>query len=168
MEQKTYMKQYYQQNKEQIAQKGQQYYQENKEQRKQDYQENKEQRKQYIQENKTKIANYMKQYYQQNKKKITNYTKQYYKCRSCKLFQTKSKSKYLCSYCNPVSSNREKTKENKLKTFLELYYTVTHNKKVNQDTTCQTYYPDFIIDAKTFFIVVECDEYAHKTYPKDC
>ena len=154
---KEYNKKYYQENKKKLA-----------EQRKQYRQEHKEQSQQYRQENKKKIAEQQKQYYQENRKQIIDKNKEYSKCRSCKLFLTHARSKYLCSYCNPVSSNREKTKENKLKTFLELYYTVTHNKKVNLDQSCQTYFPDFLIDCNNFFIVVEIDEFAHKSYDKNC
>ena len=32
-------------------------------------------------------------------------------CRECKLFFTTSKTNHLCSYCNPNSSKRTKTKE---------------------------------------------------------
>jgi hypothetical protein len=55
-----------------------------------------------------------------------------------------------------------------LKKFLDTHYTIIFNKKVNQDSTCKTYYPDFVIDLQTFFLVIECDEYAHSSYPKDC
>ncbi len=96
------------------------------------------------------------------------YKKEYNKCRSCHLFQTNSKRNYLCSYCSPNSTKRQKTKELQLKNFLEKYYSITHNKKVNLNNSCNTYYPDFLIDCNTFFICVECDENSHKSYNKEC
>lgn len=47
-------------------------------------------------------------------------------------------------------------------------YVYDYNKKCNLDSTCQTYYPDFLIDCVTFFIILECDENAHFSYPEDC
>lgn len=73
----------------------------------------------------------------------------------------------MCTYCNPDKPTRQKTKELKVKTFLEENnYKFNYNKKCNLDKSCQTYYPDFL--KGTFFLVIECDEDAHKTYPVEC
>jgi hypothetical protein len=78
-------------------------------------------------------------------------------------------SNYLCSYCNPDKPTRQKTKELRIKTFLEENnYIFIYNKKCNINSSCQTYFPDFLIDCKTFFLIIECDEDAHKTYPIKC
>jgi hypothetical protein len=64
---------------------------------------------------------------------------------------------------------RQKTKELKLKSWIEENYTYfIYNKKVNMNSTCQTYYPDFLKDCGTFFLILECDEDAHKSYPASC
>lgn len=90
-------------------------------------------------------------------------------CTSCKLFMVKKKNNYLCSYCNPDKPIRQKTKELKVKTFLEEQgYKFIHNRKCNLDNSCQTYFPDFLIDKGTFFLIIECDEDAHSSYPIDC
>ena len=92
-----------------------------------------------------------------------------YFCKECKIFVVSKKNNYLCSYCNPNQSKYKKTKEIKLKTFLEsCNYKFIHNRKCNIDKSCQTYFPDFLIDCNTFFVIIECDEFAHKTYDKKC
>lgn len=50
----------------------------------------------------------------------------------------------------------------------ENYNDFIYNKKVNMNSTCQTYYPDFLKDCGTFFLIIECDEKAHKDYPFSC
>jgi hypothetical protein len=90
-------------------------------------------------------------------------------CKSCRLFLVKKKTNFLCSYCNPDKPTRQKTKEIRVKTFLEENnYKFIYNKKCNLDNSCQTYYPDFLIDCNTFFLIIECDEDAHNNYDKDC
>ena len=77
----------------------------------------------------------------------------------------------MCSYYNPDKSKRQKTKENQVKIFLEkCNYTFTYNKKCNLNRTCQTYFPDFLIDCDTFFLIIflECDENAHSGYDIKC
>jgi hypothetical protein len=85
------------------------------------------------------------------------------------LFQVRKDTNFLCSYCNPERKQHIKTKENNLKVFLEQQkYTIEYNKTVRIDTSCQLYFPDFVIDNGSLFIVIECDENAHKGYPMDC
>jgi hypothetical protein len=56
-----------------------------------------------------------------------------------------------------------------LKTFLEQNnYDFAYNKKCNINGECQTYFPDFLIDCNTFFLIIECDEHAHSSYPASC
>jgi len=159
---KEQRKEYYEKNKEQIKEKRKEYIKE--------YSENhKEQRKEYSKEYRENNKEKIKEYCEANKQKIKEQMKEYTKCRSCKLFQTRSKTKYLCSYCNPDKPTRQKTKEMRVKTFLEeCNYKFIHNRKCNLDGSCQTYYPDFLIDCNTFFLIIECDEDAHKSYPIDC
>ena len=92
-----------------------------------------------------------------------------YFCKSCKLFTVRNTNNYLCSYCNPEKKKRQKTKELKLKTWIDTHYSeFIYNKKVNMNSTCQLYYPDFLKDCGTFFLIIECDENAHSSYPPSC
>lgn len=165
-------KEYYDNNKEIISVKSKEYHEKNRdkiiEYLKDYYKNNKEilteKQKVYVIKNKEKIKEYHKEYTEKNKEKI----KEYKKCRNCKLFQVQQMP-FLCSYCDPNKTPRQKTKENRVKTFLErCNYTFTYNKKCNIDKTCQTYFPDFVIDCNTFFLIIECDENAHSSYPIDC
>ncbi len=72
-------KQHRQANREKIAEKNKQYYQENREKMKQYRQENREKMKQYRQENREQIAEQKKQYRQANREQIAEYQKQYFK-----------------------------------------------------------------------------------------
>lgn len=102
-----------------------------------------------------------------NKEKTRIYMKNYTKCKNCGLFQTRKENNWLCSYCNPNITVREKTKELKIKTFLE-----EHNYEFEYNIYCtyqeKGYFPDFKIKSTNgnFWIIIECDEKAHKTYNK--
>lgn len=133
--------------------------------------------KKYRESNKEQIKEYKKKFYQENKDKVKENKKQHLKaqqerrkCRSCKLFQTEKINNYLYSYCNPnKKTKRLKTKELKVKTFLEEQgYKFDYNKKCNVDKSCQTYFPDFMIDCNSFLIIIECDEDGHKSYDYKC
>jgi hypothetical protein len=52
----------------------------------------------------------------------------------------------------------------------EQKYKFIHNKKCSFSTNqkCKVYYPDFLFDCNTFFIVLEVDEHAHSNYDKEC
>jgi very-short-patch-repair endonuclease len=86
-------------------------------------------------------------------------------CTSCSLFSV-GKKPYLCSYCNPISSNRQRTRENVVKVLLEENkIDFTHDRSTG---VCGNFRPDFLIDCGTHFVVVECDEDQHKQYDRDC
>lgn len=170
---KEYSKEYRENNKEKVKEYKKEYREANKEKIKEYYENNKDKIKEYREKNKEHIKEYQKEYDKEyreaNKDKLKEKHKEYSKCRSCKLFSTNKKSKYLCSYCNPDKPTRQKTKEMRVKTFLEeCNYDYIYNRKCNLDGSCQTYYPDFLIDCNTFFLIIECDEDAHKSYPIDC
>jgi hypothetical protein len=75
----------------------------------------------------------------------------------------------LCGYCNQDKPKKEKTKEKTLKKWIDENYTdFVYNKKVNMDSSCRTHFPDFLKDCRTFFLIVECDEFAHKNYEFSC
>lgn len=195
---KECIKKYYEDHKEELTEKNKKYQEENREkileQRKKYREENKEkiieQRQKFYQENKDKVKEKSKEYYEENKEgKIKEYqeankeirqkyNKVYFKeyrennlkCKGCNLFIVQKINNYLCSYCNPdKKTKRLKTKELKVKTLLEEQdYKFTYNKKCNIDKSCQTYFPDFLIDCNSFFIVIECDEFAHSGYDTQC
>lgn len=88
-------------------------------------------------------------------------------CKSCSLSFIKwKKDQELCSYCNP--SKRQKTKENEIKQLLEKHQIKFANDKQITNDCCLKYRPDFLIDCNSFFLVLEVDEHAHESYPKDC
>lgn len=91
-----------------------------------------------------------------------------YYCSNCRLIRVDKRTNFLCSYCNPKSSKRTKTKEFKLKLYLEQFYEIIHNKSCRINNECQLYFPDFIIEQPQFFIIIECDEFAHSSYDKTC
>lgn len=104
-----------------------------------------------------------------NRIKKSAYNKEYHKCRGCGLFQTNKITNFLCSYCNPVKALLQKTQEIKLKNFLDKQnYEYTYNKRCTINSSCQLYFPDFVFDKGTFFIVLECDEDGHKRHSEEC
>jgi hypothetical protein len=88
------------------------------------------------------------------------------KCEKCDLF-TVVKEPLLCSYCNP--NKRQKTKENEIEKLLvanNIQFLKDKHCAINNE--CNKYRPDFLIDRNTFFLIIECDEDAHRQYDKDC
>jgi hypothetical protein len=89
-------------------------------------------------------------------------------CKSCNLFRTQKSNDYLCSYCIPDKSIKRKTKENEIKELLEKNnLTFTHDKQITNDQ-CIKNRPDFLFDCNTYFLILECDEFAHSGYEQDC
>lgn len=85
-------------------------------------------------------------------------------CKQCRLFIVNKVTNFLCSYCN--KSKYQKKKEIQLKTFLENYeYKFQYNQYINY--LGKKYYTDFIIKCNNFLLIIECDEYAHKSYDKN-
>jgi hypothetical protein len=89
-------------------------------------------------------------------------------CKSCRLFIVSKKNNHLCSYCNPDSSSRQRTKENQIQELLIKENISFVNNKTFTNDCCLKYRPDFLIDCDTHFLVVEVDENAHSGYEKDC
>jgi hypothetical protein len=88
-------------------------------------------------------------------------------CKSCNLFRAYKDS--LCSYCNPNSTKKQKTKEESVnKLLLKNNLTFVRDKQVGNNDCCFRYRPDFLFDCGTYFVVLECDEDAHNSYDKDC
>ena len=79
------------------------------------------------------------------------------------------RNNYLCQYCRPDGSARQRTREYKIKAFLEKSgYTFIHNRAVNTTNLCQAFRPDFLFDCTSFYLIVECDEDAHRQYDPGC
>jgi hypothetical protein len=92
-------------------------------------------------------------------------------CKSCKMYRVDKENNYLCSDCDPNRTKREKTKELSIKQLLEDNdFEFEYNKVVRHD--CKKYsYPDFKFDCGNYYIILEVDENAHKSYNKvneDC
>ena len=90
------------------------------------------------------------------------------KCIECNLFSVKKINNYLCCYCNPVKTKKFKTKENEVKQLLELNnIQFIHDKQIT-NKCCYKYRPDFVIDCLYYYLIVEVDEDAHRSYDKEC
>jgi len=90
------------------------------------------------------------------------------RCSLCGLFIV-VRVPHLCSYCNPNTSKRQKTREMKIKALLESTTDLNnhiHDKPVGGE--CGKYRPDFLYDALTHFVVVEVDEDQHRGYDPEC
>ena len=73
------------------------------------------------------------------------------------------RNNYLCQYCRPDGSARQRTREYQVKAFLENSgYKFIHNRAVNTSNTCRAFRPDFLFDCGTFYLIAECDEDAHR------
>lgn len=89
-------------------------------------------------------------------------------CISCGLFRVTKKGELCKTYCDPNSKLRQKTKEIRVKNIIQKHeITCIHDKNISNDC-CLKYRPDFVIDCVDYFIVLEVDEFAHKSYDKDC
>jgi len=94
------------------------------------------------------------------------------RCASCGLFIVRKKGDLCKTYCDLSSPLRQKTKEMQVKKLLQEHnISFIHDKSVTNDC-CLKYRPDFIIECTTndniYFIVLEVDEFAHKSYDPDC
>jgi len=88
------------------------------------------------------------------------------KCIKCNLFRI-NKQPFLCSYCNP--NKRQKTKENEIeKLFVANNIQFIKDKNCAESSSCNKYRPDFLIDRNTYFLIIECDEDAHRQYDRHC
>lgn len=123
---------------------------------------NKVKDKEWRLKNKEKISVRIKEWGQNNQEKIQQY-KEKIKCRKCRLFNSKKENNWLCSYCNPDKPEYIKKREVEVKLFLE-----KNNYQFDYNKICKYqdkwYFPDFRIKCLNFWIIIECDEKAHKDY----
>ena len=101
-----------------------------------------------------KLQEYDKEYKKINKDKIKQQIIKRTLCYKCKLYISNYKNNYLCSYCNPIKSIRKRTKENNINKFLLKNFISNKKCNIDIDNTCQTHYPDFLIDCNTFFLII--------------
>jgi hypothetical protein len=90
------------------------------------------------------------------------------RCNSCDLFRVLKENNYLCSYCAPESSKRQKTKELQIAKFLTENSIKFINNKQFQNDCCLKYRPDFLVECHTYYLIIEVDENAHRSYEKEC
>ena len=94
------------------------------------------------------------------------------KCNGCGLYVVNGTKNKLCSYCSP-DTKKQRQKEAIIENILKLSFP-THNFVNNQtfasDTSCsiKKYRPDFSLDLGFYYIIVECDEDAHRQYDNSC
>jgi len=114
-------KEYYEDNKEKIAEKKKEWYQDNKEKiagkKKEYYQDNKEKilqkTKEYYQDNKEEKLKYIAKYYQDNKESRKTYAKEIYNNNKTKILE-KNKIKYTCE-CGTTLRKVDKSRHEKSK-----------------------------------------------------
>jgi len=111
-------KEYYQKNKEKIAEKHKQYHEQNKEKEKEYYEANKdkilEKKKEYRKNNKEKIAEKDKQRYENNKEIINEKKKKKFTCECGSFCRISDKAKHLKTkkhqeYLSAINENREES-----------------------------------------------------------
>ena len=93
-------------------------------------------------------------------------------CVGCGLFVVTSQKKYRCFYCSGKTACKRK---NKLSVFTVLKenfedYSFSWNCTFSQDVMCALakYRPDFAFDRGSYYVIVECDEDAHRQYDVSC
>ena len=95
-------------------------------------------------------------------------------CSNCKLVYLLNENTGLCNDCNEFIIHKvHHAKENRIKDILMAKgYIFRHDTLPRADngsvSTCSKYRPDFVIDYKYFYIIIEVDEHQHKSYPKEC
>lgn len=88
-------------------------------------------------------------------------------CSSCDLeWRRQKKSQVFCGYCNPTKTYH--TKENQIKKLFEKHNIQNIHDKIFKNDYCLKYRPDFLINCRTFYLIVEVDEFGHVTYPEEC
>ena len=94
------------------------------------------------------------------------------KCNGCGLYVVNGTATKLCSYCSPVTT-RQRTKEGAIATLLQEHFpnhTFDNNQTFACDISCaiKKYRPDFSLDLGFYYMIIECDEDAHRQYDDWC
>lgn len=91
------------------------------------------------------------------------------KCVSCGMMNFIRHDTDKCGDCDAFAkSPPKKLKETKIKDAFDRANIKYESYDKRIEGGCSTKRPDFVIRANHFYIIVECDEDQHKTYPKDC
>ena len=89
------------------------------------------------------------------------------RCYNCKLFRVNNKYKF-CNFCDPDVDIEVARKEIVIKNLLhENNYKFTHNNQFSNDCKLK-FRPDFLFQCSGYFLILEVDEFAHKSYENDC
>jgi len=126
-------KEYYQDNKEKIAEQKKEYYQDNKEKFTEYYQDNKEKIAEYYQDNKEKIT----EYYQDNKEKIAEQQKEYYQDNKEKIAE--QKKEYYQNNKEQILKDRKKYRQNNKEKIVKQQkeYYQDNKEKMNEKFVCE-------------------------------
>jgi len=89
------------------------------------------------------------------------------RCFNCKLFRVNIKYKF-CNFCDPDKDTEIIRKEIIIKNLLnENNYKFSHNNQFSNDCKLK-FRPDFLFQCSGYFLILEVDEFAHKSYETDC
>lgn len=94
------------------------------------------------------------------------------KCNGCGLYVVNGTKNKLCSYCSP-GTTKQRTKEAIIATLLREKFP-NHTFDNNQTFPCEVscsikkYRPDFSLDRGFYYVIIECDEDAHRQYDVSC
>ena len=94
------------------------------------------------------------------------------KCNGCGLYVVNATKHQLCSYCSP-GTMKQTTKEATIATLLQENFPnhrFDHNQTFPSDISCaiKKYRPDFSLDCGFYYLIIECDEDAHRQYDMSC
>ena len=94
------------------------------------------------------------------------------KCLGCGLFVVTSQKNHRCYYCSDKTACKRKNELSVFSTLKEKFpdYPFTWNCAFPQDISCALakYRPDFTFDCGSYYLIVECDEDAHRQYDVSC
>lgn len=90
-------------------------------------------------------------------------------CKMCGLTYLLNEKTGLCDTCNDVEVKKiHKVKENETLHYLQSNGVIFTIKDSIPEYACNTYRPDAVIDLTYFILILEIDEFQHKSYQEDC
>lgn len=89
------------------------------------------------------------------------------RCSNCETYRVNSKYKF-CNFCDPEKDTKIIRKEIVIKNLLnENNYKFTHNNQFPNDCKLK-FRPDFLFQCSGYFLILEVDEFAHRSYETEC
>jgi Holliday junction resolvase-like predicted endonuclease len=88
------------------------------------------------------------------------------KCIKCGDAIVTKKTNYLCYDCNPEKTKKQKEKENAVRDLLKQHGVNFIQDKAIKKNGCLKR-PDFLIEFKNYYLIIEVDEYQHKDYDEE-